>query len=151
MLLPRGDTCLLRSHSPARTSPDQGELLGSVEGNHTPTVAAVDAGQQVGLTPSPRVPQAMSQLSRRMSGEDPLRQGTPALQGILSDSPSFLSFTISWSLLKIRSSNMPSNHLILCHPLLLLPSIFPSIRVFSNESHQVAKVLELQLQHQSFQ
>ena len=36
---------------------------------------------------------------------------------------------------------MPSNHLILCHPLLLLPSIFPSIRVFSNESssHQVAK------------
>ena len=41
----------------------------------------------------------------------------------------------------------------LCHPLLLLPSIFPSIRVFSNEStlHQVAKVLELQPQHQSFQ
>ena len=48
-------------------------------------------------------------------------------------------------------SVMPSNHLILCRPLLLLPSIFPSIRVFSNESalHQVAKVLELQLQHQS--
>ena len=47
----------------------------------------------------------------------------------------------------------PSNHLILCHPLLLLPSIFPNIRVFSNEStlHQVAKVLEFQLQHQSFQ
>ena len=48
----------------------------------------------------------------------------------------FLSFTISWSLLKLMSieSVMPSNHLILCHPLLLLPSIFPSIRVFSNES-----------------
>ena len=47
---------------------------------------------------------------------------------------------------------MPSNNLILCHPFLLLPSIFPSIRVFSNESsHQVAKVLDLQLQHQSFQ
>ena len=47
-----------------------------------------------------------------------------------------LSFTISWSLLKLMSieSVMPSNHLILCHPLLLLPSIFPSIRVFSNES-----------------
>ena len=46
-----------------------------------------------------------------------------------------LSFTISWSLLKLMSmeSVMPSNHLILCHPLLLLPSIFPSIRVFSNE------------------
>ena len=47
-----------------------------------------------------------------------------------------LSFTISWSLLKLMSveSVMPSNHLILCYPLLLLPSIFPSIRVFSNES-----------------
>ena len=47
-----------------------------------------------------------------------------------------LSITISWSLLKLMSmeSVMPSNHLILCHPLLLLPSIFPSIRVFSNDS-----------------
>ena len=47
-----------------------------------------------------------------------------------------LSFTIFWSLLKLMSikSVMPSNHLILCHPRLLLPSIFPSIRVFSNES-----------------
>ena len=46
-----------------------------------------------------------------------------------------LSFTISWSLLKLMSieSVMPSNYLILCHPLLLLPSIFPSIRVFSND------------------
>ena len=46
------------------------------------------------------------------------------------------SFTISHSLLKLMSieSVMPSNHLILCRPLLLLPSIFPSIRVFSNES-----------------
>ena len=47
-----------------------------------------------------------------------------------------LSFTISQSLLKLMSIELviPSNHLILCHPLLLLPSIFPSIRVFSNES-----------------
>ena len=47
-----------------------------------------------------------------------------------------LSITISQSLLKLMSieSVMPSNHLILCHPLLLLPSLFPSIRVFSNES-----------------
>ena len=46
-----------------------------------------------------------------------------------------LSFTISWSLLKLIfiESVMPSNHLVLCHPLLLLPSILPSIRVFSNE------------------
>ena len=48
----------------------------------------------------------------------------------------FLSFAILWSLLKLTSieSVMPSNHLILCRPLLLLPSIFPSVRVFSNES-----------------
>ena len=47
-----------------------------------------------------------------------------------------LSFTISWSLLKLMSieSVIPSNHLILCCPLLLLPSIYPSIKVFSNES-----------------
>ena len=47
-----------------------------------------------------------------------------------------LSFAISWSMLKFMSIElvMPTNHLILCLPLLLLPSIFPSIRVFSNES-----------------
>ena len=58
----------------------------------------------------------------------------------------FLSFTITQSLLKLMSIElmMPSNHHILCHPFLFLPSIFPSIRVFSNE-------LALQLQHQSFQ
>ena len=48
----------------------------------------------------------------------------------------FLSFTISQSLLKLMSieSVMPSNHQILCHPLLLLPSIFPSIGVLSSKS-----------------
>ena len=47
-----------------------------------------------------------------------------------------MSFTISQSLLKLMFTKlvMPSNYLILCHSLLLLPSIFPSIRVFSNES-----------------
>ena len=47
-----------------------------------------------------------------------------------------LSLTISWSVLKFMpiESMMPSSHLILCHPLLLLLSIFPSIKVFSNES-----------------
>ena len=46
-----------------------------------------------------------------------------------------LSFTISWSLFKLMSTElvMPSNHLIPCCPLLLPPSVFPSIRVFSNE------------------
>ena len=43
---------------------------------------------------------------------------------------------------------IPSNHVILCHPLLLLPSIFPSIRVFSKGS--ALRILEFQLQHQSF-
>ena len=45
------------------------------------------------------------------------------------------SITNSWSLLKLMSIKpvMPSNHLILCHPLLLPPSIFPSLRIFSNE------------------
>ena len=48
----------------------------------------------------------------------------------------FLSFTISRSLLKLISVElvMPSNHLVLSHPLLLLPSVFPSIRAFSSES-----------------
>ena len=50
--------------------------------------------------------------------------------------PGFSIFTISWSLLTLMSTEsvMPSNHLIPCHHLLLLPSIFPSIRFFSNES-----------------
>ena len=50
--------------------------------------------------------------------------------------PDFLSFTVSWSSLKLMSIKyvMPSNHLVLCYPLFLPPSIFPSVRVFSNES-----------------
>ena len=50
--------------------------------------------------------------------------------------PGSLSFTVSWGLFKFMSidSVMLSNHFILCRPLFLLPSIFPSIRVFSNES-----------------
>ena len=57
---------------------------------------------------------------------DPMNRSTPGLPSI----------TNSWSLLKLMSieSVMPSSHLILCHPLLLLPPIPPSIRVFSNES-----------------
>ena len=67
-----------------------------------------------------------------------------------------LSNTNSQSLLKLMSfeSVIPSNHLILCHTLLLLPSIFSSIRVFSNESvlHiRWPKYWEFQLQQQSFQ
>ena len=64
-------------------------------------------------------------------------EACPTLCGPMDCSkPDFPVFTISRSLLKLMSidSVMPSNHLILCHPLLFLPSIFPSIRVFSNES-----------------
>ena len=61
---------------------------------------------------------------------DPMDCNTPPGEGEAS-----LSITKSWSMLKLMStgSMMPSNHLILYHPILLLPSIFPSIRVFSNE------------------
>ena len=62
-----------------------------------------------------------------------------------------LSFIGSWSLLKFMSieSVMPSKHLILSHPLLLLPSIFPRNSLFQwvSSLHQVAKVLEFKLQH----
>ena len=66
-------------------------------------------------------------LLRRCSGQGP-HPWTAAHQVSLS-------FTTSWSLLKLMSveSVMSSNHLILCHPVLLMPSIFPSVRVFSNE------------------
>ena len=62
-----------------------------------------------------------------------------------------LSFTIFWSLLKFMSIELVtlSNHLTFSYPLLLLPSIFPSIRVFSRLFAIVAKFLELQ--HQFFQ
>ena len=66
-----------------------------------------------------------------------------------------LSFTTSQSSLKLMSieSVMPSNHFILCHPLVLLPCLSQHQGLFQwvSSSHQVAKVLEPQLQHQSFQ
>ena len=53
-----------------------------------------------------------------------------------------LSITSSWSLLKLKSESvMPSNHFILRCPLLLSPSIFPSIRVFSNEEKSVGQCI----------
>ena len=65
------------------------------------------------------------------------------------------SITNSWSLLKLMSIVLvvPSNHMVLCHPLLLLPQSCPASGSFQwvSSSHQVAKVLEFQLQHQSFQ
>ena len=66
-----------------------------------------------------------------------LAQSCPTLCDPMNHSrQASLSITNSWSLLKLMSieSVTPSNHLILCRPLLLLPSVFPSIRVFSTES-----------------
>ena len=76
---------------------------------------------------------------------DPMNHSTPGLP-----------ITNSWSSLKLTSieSVMPSSHLILCHPLLLLSLIPPSIRVFSSESTlrmRWLEVVEFQLQHHSFQ
>ena len=67
--------------------------------------------------------------------------------------PSFLAITISQSLLKFifTESAMPSNHLILFHTLLLLPSILPSIRSFPKSQLFASVVKVLELQHQSFQ
>ena len=75
---------------------------------------------------------------------------------VTCSTPGFPVLHISWSVLKLISIEpmMPSNHLFLCHPLLLLPSIFPSIRVFSNESTlciRWPKYWSFQLPHQSFQ
>ena len=80
---------------------------------------------------------------------DPMNCSTPGFP-VLHILPELAQTHVHW----VGDAIQPSNHLILYHPLLLLPSVFPSIRVFSNESgalHQVAKVLELQLQYQSFQ
>ena len=77
---------------------------------------------------------------------DPMKRSMPGLP-VITNSQSSLRLTFIESV-------MPSSHLILSRPLLLPPSIFPRIRVFPNESalsHQMAKVLELQLQHESFQ
>ena len=65
----------------------------------------------------------------------------------------FLYITNFRTLLKLMSIELviPSNHLIFCRPLFLLPSIFQGLFQWVSSSHEVAKVLELQLQHQSFQ
>ena len=77
---------------------------------------------------------------------DPMNCSTPGL---------LVSITNSQSLPKLMSIElvMPSSHLILCRPLLLLPPIPPNISLFQwvNSSHEMAKVLEFQFQHQSFQ
>ena len=81
------------------------------------------------LVPEHLTPISSGQFSHSIVSNSLQTSWTAARQASLSN-------TNSQSLLKLMSieSVMPSNHLILCHPLLLLPSIFPSIRVFSTES-----------------
>jgi len=83
---------------------------------------------------------------------DPTDWSTNFLTPWTEASQASLSTKNSQSLLKLMSIDlvMPSNHLNLCRPLLLPPSFFPIIRVFSSESNGIKRpVLELQLQHQS--
>ena len=100
------------------------------------------------LTSFHRVPQATVWISLKTERGLLLQQGTELLSSVQALSriwlcnpmtaacQASLSFTSSWNLLRLMSIElvMPSNHLILCRPLLLLSSVFPSIRVFFNES-----------------
>ena len=109
------------------------------------------------VTAAMKLKDAYSLDARR--GLRPTRPGIGRAWGLnreqLYDPMASQSFTISQSLLKLLSveSVMSSSHLILCHPLLLLPSVFPSIRAFPMNQFFASgsKVLEPQLQHQSFQ
>ena len=85
---------------------------------------------------SSRVPHAIQKVSVQFSSVQSLSHVRLFVTSWITACQASLSITNSRSLLKLTSieSVMPSNHLILCHPLLLLPPIFPSIRVFSNES-----------------
>ena len=80
-------------------------------------------------SPPNSLPMSVNQSSRSVLSDSLWPPWTAAHQA-------FLPITNSWNLFKLMSieSVVPSNHLILCHPLLYLPSIFPSIRVFSSES-----------------
>ena len=111
---------------------------------HLKDVMLPNTESQLGQTGCPSQPSTQTSCSVTQSCPtlcDPMDCSTPGLTVLHLLPDKFMSI----------ESVMPSNHLILCCPLLLLSSIFPSIRDFSSESHQVAKGLELQLQHQSFQ
>ena len=102
------------------------------------------------LNSLPSPPVSVPSVSCQLSPVQWLRCVRPSATPWTAAHQASLSITNSQSSPKLMSikSVMPSSHLILCHPLLLLPPIPPSIRVFA---HQVAKVLEFQPQHQSFQ
>ena len=119
--------------------------------------AIASGGQSIGVSISVSVLPMNIQdwFPLRLTGLISLQSTSVEFHSVTQSCPTLCDLD-SQSLLKLLSvqSVMPRNNLILCHPLHFLPSIFPSIRVFSNEwvtsSHQVAKVSEFQLQHQSF-
>ena len=102
--------------------------------------------QGLNFLPDPGIEPGSSALQEDSFPSDPPEKPLLLLMShsVISDSvtpwtatcQAFLSFTNSQSLLKLMpiESVMPSNHFIFCHPFFLLPSIFPSIRIFSNES-----------------
>ena len=106
----------------------------------------LEAAHGVSSRKSPRTEYVSQELYHTLCWVPPSPRGTVVVVRLLSIVRLFvtpwtaalqasLSSATSWSLLKLVSieSMMPSNHLILCHPLLLPPSLFPSIRVFSND------------------
>ena len=107
----------------------------------------LEAAHGVSSRKSPRTEYVSQELYHTLCWVPPSPRGTVVVVRLLSIVRLFvttwtaalqasLSSAISWSLLKLVSieSMMPSNHLILCHPLLPLPSILPSISIFSSES-----------------
>ena len=124
---------LLSSAIPRLCAPTRDRVLGA-QGRSPPLVCSLSHHSALSWTLCVTVvslavisPEAV--LFSHSVGSNSLRPRTAARQASLF-------ITNSWSLLKLVSieSVMPSNYLILCHPLLLSPLIFPSIRVFSNES-----------------
>ena len=131
---------------PMNCSPPSSFVHGDSSGKNTGVVP----GPPPGDLPNPGIKPRSPALQTDSLASEPIRKPTKNFSSVqfscsvMSDSvtpwaaagQAFLSITNPWNLLKLMSieSVMPCNHLILCHPLLLPPSIFPSIRVFSNES-----------------
>ena len=136
LLVESGDRSYIQSDAEIKNKPTNPGALACGEGAALAVERALQLTAVLGLTgsaPLTRLPPGIRwnavvvvQLLSRVQLCDPW---TAAQQA-------FPSFTISRRLFKLMpiESVMPSNHLILCHPLLLPPSAFPSIRVFSNES-----------------
>ena len=112
-----------------------GAGISPFEGGHHYPYYSLASGQTTGREQSPTHQQKI-RLKINWVQLSSLAQYCPTLCNSMDCGTPGLPISNSWSLLKLMSIElvMPSNHLILCCSLLLLPSIFPSIRVFSNES-----------------